>query len=317
MALVKIDAINQTGLPAPLTQLMVPNGVVPASTTVTLTDTNPVEEILRDGEVLNYIQTNTFLLAVNDVTLTKEQSLAFLDSPTVSVKTNLGLTALAPTSDDDETAGYSVGSMWVTTTSAVYVCADASPGAALWDHLLSQLDSINDLSDVDTVGAAHGDILYFDGTNWTELAAGTANSLLATQGPGAAPVWKTPNDAIRRFFSYSFTGSSGSPYIESTSTTYQIIGYFEWPGTNVVETLGTLGAVVQLGGGASMAVRVFDETNQTVIAELTGISATSFTAVDLGTVSNITATAAVWTIQVRGLGGGRKARIAAFTGIYG
>lgn len=38
--------------------------------------------------------------------------------------------------------------------------------------------------------AAQGDILYFDGTNWVRLAAGTAGYLLKTQGAGANPAWQ-------------------------------------------------------------------------------------------------------------------------------
>jgi hypothetical protein len=37
--------------------------------------------------------------------------------------------------------------------------------------------------------ASQGDILYFNGTEWTELAAGTAGYYLQTQGAGANPRW--------------------------------------------------------------------------------------------------------------------------------
>jgi len=39
----------------------------------------------------------------------------------------------APDADNDETEGYSVGSVWVDITNdASYTCADASEGAAVW-----------------------------------------------------------------------------------------------------------------------------------------------------------------------------------------
>jgi hypothetical protein len=317
MALVTISATNQTGLPAPLTQLMAPNGLIPASSSVTLTDYNYVEEILRDTELLNYIQTNVLLLSVNSIPLTKEQSLAFLDAPTVPVKVSYAESSHGPGTTDDATQGYSVGSLWVTTDGIVYRCVDATPTNALWLRMISGSDSITELADVDTVGAAHGDILYFNGTNWTELPAGTQGELLTTQGAGTSPLWLPSQDAVRRFFSYSFTSSSGQPYIESSSTAaYETIGYFDWPGSVTVDTPTQLKAVVARSGGTSMNVRVYDTTNVTTIAELTGATATTFTPYSLGTLSNITTTEAVWEIQIQGVGPGVKARIAAFTGVY-
>jgi len=45
----------------------------------------------------------------------------------------------APTSDDDETKGYAVGSEWIDTDasagSRVFRCIDASEGAAVWQAL--------------------------------------------------------------------------------------------------------------------------------------------------------------------------------------
>ena len=38
-------------------------------------------------------------------------------------------------------------------------------------------------------GQAQGDILYFNGTYWVRLPAGTAGQVLKTQGSGANPVW--------------------------------------------------------------------------------------------------------------------------------
>lgn len=38
-------------------------------------------------------------------------------------------------------------------------------------------------------GQAQGDILYFNGTSWVRLPAGTAGQLLKTQGAGANTVW--------------------------------------------------------------------------------------------------------------------------------
>jgi len=135
MALVTIIAVNQGVTALPLTQLMAPNGVIPASTSVTLTDYNFVEQILRDDELQGYIQTDDVLLTVNSVALTKEQSLAFLDAPTRPVKNSLGESSQGPSGTDDDAAGYSIGSIWVTTAGVAYLCVVATTGNAVWTQL--------------------------------------------------------------------------------------------------------------------------------------------------------------------------------------
>ncbi len=59
-----------------------------------------------------------------------------------------------------------------------------------WKQILLEGDAIPAPS-----GAAQGDILYFDGTNWTRLPAGTAGQLLQTGGSGANPSWADASGA--------------------------------------------------------------------------------------------------------------------------
>ena len=49
--------------------------------------------------------------------------------------------------------------------------------------------ALDDLSDVVITSGAPGDILYHNGTNWVNLAAGTNGHFLKTQGAGANPAW--------------------------------------------------------------------------------------------------------------------------------
>lgn len=49
--------------------------------------------------------------------------------------------------------------------------------------------SLDDLSDVTITSVAQGDILYYNGTAWVNLAAGTNGHFLKTQGAGANPTW--------------------------------------------------------------------------------------------------------------------------------
>jgi hypothetical protein len=49
--------------------------------------------------------------------------------------------------------------------------------------------SDDNLTDISNISADQGDILYFDGTDWTDLAAGSSGQFLQTQGTGSDPVW--------------------------------------------------------------------------------------------------------------------------------
>lgn len=221
---------------------------------------------------------------------TQEDFLRWDGSNWVPLKNNH--TTTDPTASDDNTAGYSIGSYWINTSSDdSFVCLDASTGAAVWgelafrnqaniftesqeiekatgqavlelnsltsDSLLvfrntgaseplwaagshrssgefritrtnglsaslewalsdTELDvytkrirnvtdpllaqdvatknyvdslSIDDLADVSLTGPAQGDLLYFNGTDWVNLSAGSSGEFLQTQGTGANPQW--------------------------------------------------------------------------------------------------------------------------------
>jgi hypothetical protein len=127
-----IIVTNETGAALVFTQLMVPNGQIDAGGQAQVSDWNYVEQILRDEELLAFITGDQALLDVNGTALTKQQSLAFLTAPTTPVKVSYGESSLAPTSDEDASLGYSIGSVWVTTLGAAYTCVDATPTAAVW-----------------------------------------------------------------------------------------------------------------------------------------------------------------------------------------
>ena len=57
-----------------------------------------------------------------------------------------------------------------------------------------------------TSGESQGDVLYFDGSVWAKLAAGTNNQVLETQGASANPQWVNP-DAHSALTVTSFTAA--------------------------------------------------------------------------------------------------------------
>ena len=72
--------------------------------------------------------------------------------------------------------------------------ANISGSAAIADTKLAQITTGSKVSATAlTVSSqAQGDILYYNGTNWVRLAAGTDKMLLQTQGSGANPQWIAP-----------------------------------------------------------------------------------------------------------------------------
>ena len=52
-------------------------------------------------------------------------------------KHNFGATT-SPTTTDDDSAGYSIGSVWVDTSGQqAYICIDATTGSAVWKQITS------------------------------------------------------------------------------------------------------------------------------------------------------------------------------------
>jgi hypothetical protein len=143
-----------------------------------------------------------------------------------------------------------------------------------------------------------------------EVAAGPGPALVqATLQPTSRTDQRPPFNP-RSPTQVTLTSSSGNPYIQTTSVVYEVVAQFAWPGTVDMSLPFQILAALSLGGGSSMDIRVFDATNVAVIAELLGYTNPVFTVVDLGLVSNVPSTPAVWEIQLRANGTGRKARAA-------
>jgi hypothetical protein len=173
------------------------------------------------------------------------------------------------------------------------------------------------VTDLTIASEEQGSILYFDGTNWVELPPGTANQVLQTKGTGADPVWFTlPGGGASTWMGYSFTASSGDPYIRLTAAAYTTAGSLGWLGTDTVAAPIAIWVLIALSGGTSMNWRIYDETNALVIAEVTGQTNTTLVNIDLGTLSNISATGAIWDVQGFASGGGRKADIASIILVF-
>ncbi len=100
-----------------------------------------------------------------------------------------------------------------------------------------QTDAV-DGTNIALSGEASGDVMYFNGTNWIRLAAGTAGRVLTTNGAGNAPAWGTasavavPNPVLNRRLGYGLI-------LQPTSTAFTGVGM------NAATTVGTATASPQ------------------------------------------------------------------------
>lgn len=82
-----------------------------------------------------------------------------------------------PTSTDDTTQGYSIGSVWYNSSSgseAAFIATDVTEDNAVWDAWPGSgggASELDDLSDVDltTEAEAAGDLLRYDGSDWVPV----------------------------------------------------------------------------------------------------------------------------------------------------
>lgn len=75
-----------------------------------------------------------------------------------------------------------------------YICILASTGnlptnTTYWNQMSAKGTDGTDITSI--AGLAQGDILYYNGTAWVRLGAGTSGQFLKTNGAGANPAWTT------------------------------------------------------------------------------------------------------------------------------
>lgn len=82
---------------------------------------------------------------------------------------------------------------------------------------------VTTVTDLTITSETQGDILYFNGTNWVRLGAGTSGQFLQTQGAGANPQWTLPTTATATGLVSPFSLEGGT-YDPVTTITAQTTG---------------------------------------------------------------------------------------------
>lgn len=73
------------------------------------------------------------------------------------------------------------------------------------------------VTDLTISSEAQGDILYFNGTNWVRLPAGTSGKVLQTNGAGANPSWETASGGGATIV-HTFSNSTNTSYTGTASS---------------------------------------------------------------------------------------------------
>jgi len=97
-----------------------------------------------------------------------------------------------------------------------------------------------------------------------------------------------------------------SDYIVNGSTTngtYTTIGKLIFGGINNWGLISKINVLSYVESGATYGVRIYDTTNSLVIAEILNQSNASVAIVDLGVISNLSDTQAIWEAQIKRMSG--------------
>jgi hypothetical protein len=107
-----------------------------------------------------------------------------------------------------------------------YICILASTGnlptnATYWSLMAQSGTDITSLA-----GLAQGDVLYYNGTSWVRLGAGTSGQFLQTNGASANPSWGTVSQKILQLqhteISTQPSRSSGTTFSDITGLSFTI-----------------------------------------------------------------------------------------------
>jgi len=101
-----------------------------------------------------------------------------------------------------------------------------------------------------------------------------------------------------------FGGGTDIPYFNTTNTAYTTVGVFLFGGTTALNTPSKISAIgFKDAGPTSWDVRVLDITNALTIAAKTGNTGTSPEIVDLGVLTNLPTSPAMFEVQIKRTGG--------------
>jgi len=153
---------------------------------------------LTETEVDAYVANNGYLTEEVDGSVTNE-----IELPSQSGNTGKIL------STDGTSPAWVVDDVLTETEVDAYVANNG--------YLTSIADNSINGTDIALGGDVQGDIMYYNGTDWVRLPAGTSGQVLQTNGAGANPSWETVNSASSPVYGYAKITAPGTAISTETN----------------------------------------------------------------------------------------------------
>jgi hypothetical protein len=138
------------------------------------------------------------------------------------------------------------------------------------------------LADIAGITAAQGDVIYFDGTDWTNLGPGVDGQFLESGGAGANPNWGDPTGSgditgigdVDSGLAFQADSAGNTLYFEGTSANaYEIALTGANPGADVTVTIPAETGTIALGPAGYGTDNILVKTNGTGnLTQATGIA---------------------------------------------
>ena len=191
-----IIAKNQTGSAISLTQLSVPDGVLPASpSSVTLTDWNSFAEIINDPQLLTLVQGDSVILNNGTADLTKAESIELLTNATVFDLSDLNETTTnIQNSLDGYTPNDVANQRWADSTQQRQDLRNAADGYALDSDLDAHVGDTNNPHSVTKSQVGLGNVDNVQQIPLTEK--GAVNGVATLDAGGKIPSGQIPAVAL-------------------------------------------------------------------------------------------------------------------------
>lgn len=114
---------------------------------------------------------------------------------------------------------------------------------------------------------------------------------------------------------YNWFQDTVNPYLPFKGVTYTVQGRLMFRGTNE-RTPTKIYALYQVDPTTSANILVYDATNDNNIVLQTGLTNTAWTTLDMGTISNLSATPAIWELQLLTSAPQKSIRVSSMTVEY-